>query len=128
MLITILFQGNTALHYAVSHENYDLVSVLLDSKVCEIDKMNMAGYSSLMLASLCEIQNETQSTIIQRLFEIGDVNAKALKHGQTALQLASSHGRVGTCQLLLDCGADVNIQDVDGSTALMCSSEHGQYF
>jgi len=28
-------------------------------------------------------------------------------------------------QVLLDCGADVNIQDRDGSTALMCASEHG---
>ncbi len=27
---------------------------------------------------------------------------------------------------LLDCGADVNIQDDEGSTALMCASEHGR--
>ena len=106
------------MHYSVSHENYDLVSVLLDSKVANVDKMNNAGYSSVMLGSLCEVNNETQSTIIQRLFEIGNVNAKATKHGQTALQLAASHGRVETTQLLLNCGADVNIQDVDGSTAL----------
>uniref|UniRef100_A0A914YC35 Uncharacterized protein n=1 Tax=Panagrolaimus superbus TaxID=310955 RepID=A0A914YC35_9BILA len=117
--------GNTALHYAVSHENYDLVSVMLDSKVCNVDNNNIAGYSPVMLGSLCEIHNETQSTIIQRLFEIGNVNAKAIKHGQTALQLAASHGRVETTQLLLNCGADVNIQDVDGSTALMCAAEHG---
>lgn len=28
-------------------------------------------------------------------------------------------------QLLLDCEADVNLQDRDGSTALMCACEHG---
>lgn len=28
-------------------------------------------------------------------------------------------------QVLLDCGADVNVQDRDGSTALMCACEHG---
>ncbi len=28
-------------------------------------------------------------------------------------------------QVLLDCDADVNIQDQDGSTALMCACEHG---
>jgi ankyrin repeat protein len=28
-------------------------------------------------------------------------------------------------QLLLDSGAHVNLQDRDGSTALMCASEHG---
>uniref|UniRef100_A0A914EKC8 Uncharacterized protein n=1 Tax=Acrobeloides nanus TaxID=290746 RepID=A0A914EKC8_9BILA len=118
--------GNTALHYAVSHENYDVVSVLLDSKVCKVDETNTAGYSPVMLAALCVIKDETEATIIQRLFEMGNVNAKAVHHGQTALMLAVSHGRMETTQLLLDCGADVNAQDCDGSTALMCAAEHGQ--
>jgi len=38
--------------------------------------------------------------------------------------LAASHGRLGTVQLLLEAGADINIQDEDGSTALMCAVEH----
>uniref|UniRef100_A0A183CAE5 ANK_REP_REGION domain-containing protein n=1 Tax=Globodera pallida TaxID=36090 RepID=A0A183CAE5_GLOPA len=118
--------GNTALHYAVSNENFDVVSVLLDSKVCRVDEMNKAGYSALMLAALCELRNETECAIVQRLFQMGNVNAKAVKHAQTALMLAASHGRVETTSLLLNCGADVNIQDVDGSTALMCAAEHGQ--
>lgn len=48
-----------------------------------------------------------------------------LQHGQTALMLAVSHGRLDTVRLLLEAGADVNIQDEDGSTALMCAAEHG---
>lgn len=39
--------------------------------------------------------------------------------------LAVSHGRVAMVKLLLRCGADVNAQDREGSTALMCASEHG---
>ena len=39
--------------------------------------------------------------------------------------LAASHGRLETVALLVACGADVNAQDEDGSTALMCASEHG---
>lgn len=39
--------------------------------------------------------------------------------------LAVSHGRTMMVQVLLDCDADVNIQDQDGSTALMCACEHG---
>lgn len=47
-----------------------------------------------------------------------------LQHGQTALMLAVSHGRIDMVQMLLDSGADINIQDEDGSTALMCAAEH----
>jgi len=39
--------------------------------------------------------------------------------------LAVSHGRLDLAELLLTAGADVNVQDEDGSTALMCASEHG---
>ncbi|CAD5217764.1 unnamed protein product [Bursaphelenchus xylophilus] len=117
--------GNTALHYAVSHENYGVVSVLLDAKICRVDDTNKAGYSPVMLAALCDIKNETEAAIVQRLFERGNVNAKAVYHGQTALMLAVSHGRVETTNLLISCGADVNLKDIDGSTALMCAAEHG---
>lgn len=39
--------------------------------------------------------------------------------------LAASHGKLDIVNLLLESGADVNIQDDDGSTALMCAAEHG---
>ena len=48
-----------------------------------------------------------------------------LQAGQTALMLAVSHGRADMVALLLECGANVNMQDEDGSTALMCAAEHG---
>jgi ankyrin repeat protein len=49
----------------------------------------------------------------------------SLQHGQTALMLAVSHGRLDMVRLLVETGADMNIQDEDGSTALMCAAEHG---
>lgn len=39
--------------------------------------------------------------------------------------LAVSHGRKDMTRLLLDAGAAINLQDEDGSTALMCAAEHG---
>lgn len=48
-----------------------------------------------------------------------------MQHGQTALMLAVSHGRLDMVRMLLEAGADINIQDEDGSTALMCAAEHG---
>lgn len=41
--------------------------------------------------------------------------------------LAVSHGRKDMTRLLLEAGAAINLQDEDGSTALMCAAEHGHH-
>lgn len=41
--------------------------------------------------------------------------------------LAVSHGDANVVRMLLEAGAKVNAQDEDGSTALMCASEHGHF-
>lgn len=110
--------GNTALHYSVSHGNFDVVSVLLDSKVPNPNILNKAGYTCIMLISLAAINNDTHRAVVRRLFSLGDVNIRASQHGQTALMLAVSHGRLEIVQLLVESGADLNIRDEDGSTAL----------
>lgn len=69
--------GNTAMHYAVSHGNFDVVSILLDSKVCDINKANVAGYTAVMLAALAEIRNSTHASVANRLFQLADVNIRA---------------------------------------------------
>lgn len=118
--------GNTALHYSVSHGNLAIASLLLDTGVCKIDHQNRAGYSALMLAALTSVGREEDMAVVQRLFQMGNVNAKASQTGQTALMLAISHGRQDMVAALLECGADVNVQDADGATALMCASEYGR--
>ncbi|PSN40635.1 hypothetical protein C0J52_21102 [Blattella germanica] len=117
--------GNTAMHYAVSHGNFDVVSILLDSKVCNINRPNAAGYTCVMLVSLAQVRSDTHRQVVRRLFQLADVNVRAKQHGQTALMLAVSHGRLDMVRLLVEAGADMNIQDEDGSTALMCAAEHG---
>ncbi|XP_064411357.1 KN motif and ankyrin repeat domain-containing protein 1a isoform X3 [Latimeria chalumnae] len=117
--------GNTALHYSVSHSNFEIVKLLLDADVCNVDQQNKAGYTPIMLAALAAVEAEKDMRIVEELFSHGDVNAKASQAGQTALMLAVSHGRMDMVKALLACGADVNIQDDEGSTALMCASEHG---
>ncbi|XP_017663741.1 PREDICTED: KN motif and ankyrin repeat domain-containing protein 1 isoform X4 [Lepidothrix coronata] len=121
--------GNTALHYSVSHSNFEIVKLLLDASrltdVCNVNHQNKAGYTPIMLAALAAVEAEKDMRIVEELFSCGDVNAKASQAGQTALMLAVSHGRIDMVKALLACGADVNIQDDEGSTALMCASEHG---
>ncbi|KAK7799367.1 hypothetical protein U0070_005285 [Myodes glareolus] len=119
--------GNTALHYSVSHRNLSISSLLLDTGVCDVNHQNRAGYSALMLAALTSLgQEEEDMAVVKRLFSMGDVNAKASQTGQTALMLAISHGHQDMVAALLECGADVNVQDADGATALMCASEYGR--
>uniref|UniRef100_A0A336LCA0 CSON006654 protein n=1 Tax=Culicoides sonorensis TaxID=179676 RepID=A0A336LCA0_CULSO len=118
--------GNTSMHYAVSHGNFDVVSILLDSKVCNVNQTNNAGYTCVMLVSLAKLKSSEHRTVVQRLFQLSDVNIRAKKHNQTALMLAVSHGNLEMVKMLLEAGADINIQDDDGSTALMCAAEHGR--
>ncbi|KAJ8286933.1 hypothetical protein GJAV_G00045060 [Gymnothorax javanicus] len=117
--------GNTALHYSVSHSNFDIVKRLLDADACNVNQQNNAGYTPIMLAALAAVDAPKDMQIVEELFSKGDVNAKASQAGQTGLMLAVSHGRMDMVKALLACGADVNIQDDEGSTALMCASEHG---
>lgn len=117
--------GNTALHYSVSHSNFQVVKKLLDADVCNVNQQNKAGYTPIMLAALAAVETPKDMRIVEELFSKGDVNARASQAGQTGLMLAVSHGRMDMVRALLGHGADVNIQDDEGSTALMCASEHG---
>ncbi|XP_070704174.1 KN motif and ankyrin repeat domain-containing protein 2 [Pempheris klunzingeri] len=117
--------GNTALHYTVSHSNFPVVKVLLDTGLCNADKQNKAGYTAIMLTALAAFHSDSDLQTVLQLLRTGDVNAKASQAGQTALMLAVSHGRGDMVRALLSCGAQVNIRDDDGSTALMCACEHG---
>merc|ERR550525_1611143 len=82
--------GNTALHYSVSHGNFDVVSILLDSKVANANILNKAGYTCSMLISLAVISNDSHRAVVKKLFSISDLNLRASQHGQTALMLAVS--------------------------------------
>uniref|UniRef100_W5MHM7 KN motif and ankyrin repeat domains 4 n=1 Tax=Lepisosteus oculatus TaxID=7918 RepID=W5MHM7_LEPOC len=117
--------GNTALHYSVSHSNFRIVKLLLDTGLCKVDHQNKAGYTAIMLASLTAADSREDMDVALQLLKQGDINTRASQAGQTALMLAVSHGRIDMVRLLLSCNADVNAQDDDGSTALMCACEHG---
>ncbi|KFV62376.1 KN motif and ankyrin repeat domain-containing protein 3, partial [Dryobates pubescens] len=73
--------GNTALHYSVSHSNFHIVQLLLDTGVCNVDHQNKAGYTALMLAALAAVEQEDDMNVVRRLFSMGNVNAKASQVG-----------------------------------------------
>ena len=73
----ICFQGNTVLHYAVSHANYDITRALLDTGVVNVNTQNKAGYTPVMLVAICEIKNADEKTTISHLLSKADINIRA---------------------------------------------------
>jgi chromosome segregation ATPase len=118
--------GNSALHYLVSHSNFPCVEILLDSNYCNVNIQNAGGYTAVMLTAPVEVCGHVDRRVLRKLFLQGDVNIRASRDGQTALMLAVTHGNVDLVKLLVAAKADASIQDIDGSTALMCACEHGQ--
>ncbi|KAM6066537.1 KN motif and ankyrin repeat domain-containing protein 4 isoform 1-T3 [Chlamydotis macqueenii] len=117
--------GNTALHYSVSHSNFPVAKLLLDTGVCRLDLQNRAGYTAVMLTPLAAAETEEDMEVVMKLLKEGDVNLRAAQGGQTALMLGVSHERDDMVRALLSCQADVNLQDEAGTTALMVACRQG---
>ncbi|XP_037260657.1 KN motif and ankyrin repeat domain-containing protein 4 isoform X1 [Falco rusticolus] len=117
--------GNTALHYSVSHSNFPIAKLLLDTGVCRLDLQNRAGYTAVMLTPLAAAETGEDMEVVMKLLKEGDVNLRAAQGGQTALMLGVSHERDDMVRALLACQADVNLQDEEGTTALMVACRQG---
>ncbi|XP_030630269.1 KN motif and ankyrin repeat domain-containing protein 2 [Chanos chanos] len=117
--------GNTALHYSVSNSNFRIVRILLDTGVCDADLRNKAGYTAIMLAALTPADSPEDIKVVQQLMQLGDVNARVGQVGQTALHLAVRHGRLPIVRLLLEQGANPNVQDRAGTTPLIIACDRG---
>ncbi|XP_009870879.1 PREDICTED: KN motif and ankyrin repeat domain-containing protein 4, partial [Apaloderma vittatum] len=117
--------GNTALHYSVSHSNFPIAKLLLDTGVCRLDLQNRAGYTAVMLTALEAAETSKDMEVVMELLKEGDVNLRAAQGGQTALMLGVRHERDEMVRALLSCQADVNLQDEEGTTALMVACRQG---
>ncbi|XP_032073346.1 KN motif and ankyrin repeat domain-containing protein 4 isoform X2 [Thamnophis elegans] len=117
--------GNTALHYSVSHSNFWIVKLLLETSVCDVDHQNKAGYTAVMITPLASAETEEEMEVVKKLLQEGNVNIRASQGGQTALILGVSHDREDMVKALLSCNADINLQDEDGLSPLMVASQHG---
>ncbi|XP_054996431.1 KN motif and ankyrin repeat domain-containing protein 4 [Sorex araneus] len=117
--------GNTALHYSVSHSNFAIVRLLLETGVCDVDLQNRAGYTAVMITPLASAETDEDMAVVWKLLREGNVNIQATQGGRTALMLGVSHDREDMVQALLSCQAEVNLQDHDGASALMLACHHG---
>lgn len=118
-------EGNTVLHLATASGREGNVKLLIDNGF-NTDAINNAGESPLHIA--CSQGNISITTLLlchesRETINASNnggrtpINAKNLK-GRTALHHASKRGHDEVVKLLLDYGAQVDLQDQNGNTAL----------
>lgn len=110
-------KGQNGLSIALSEETLQVARVLIDWFQTDINKLNAADESPLMLAAL-----KGHLDLAERLVKKGaDVN----KTGWTPLHYAASGGHLPIIQLLLENDAYIDAESPNGTTPLMMAAMYG---
>ena len=110
-------KGNTGLVIAMQEQSPKAARTLLAVRAVEVDAVNAAGESALMLAAL-----KGDLGGMRLLLERG---ARVNQPGWSALHYAATGPETQAVRLLLDRGAEVNAASPNGSTALMMAAQYG---
>ncbi|MBZ5601879.1 MAG: ankyrin repeat domain-containing protein [Acidobacteriia bacterium] len=110
--------GMTALHWAASKDDLELVKSLLAAGANPNAKTRIGEITPLFLAC-----TNGDAAMIQAMLNAG-ADAKSVKaNGTTALMMAATSGGADAVKVLLDKGADVNAKEnAHGQTAIMFAS------
>lgn len=112
--------GRTPLHWAAFSGSAETIAALLEDHV-EVDCKTLTGQTPLYWAV-----QEGQTGVLELLREAGaKVDRKPKGEGPTILQMASAKGHEPTVEKLLELGADVNLPDRLGRTALHYAAAAG---
>jgi uncharacterized protein len=112
--------GATALHWAVYHQDPELVDQLLRGGAMA-DPVNREGTTPLQMAALYG-----DAPIVSRLVKAGASPKQTGANGETLAMLAAKNGNPAVLALLIEAGVDVNATErVRGTTALMWAAEEG---
>lgn len=104
-------KGQTALYVALRAESYDAADVLAAHPKLDVDAVNEAGETALMMAAL-----RGRIDLCKRLMDRG---AALDREGWTPLHYAASGGGEKVTALLLAAGARIDARAPNGATPLM---------
>ncbi len=110
-------KGLPGLTMAIQQQSPKVEKALLDRPDIDINALNQAGESALMMAAL-----KGNLPAVQRLLERG---AKVNQPGWTALHYAATGPDSKIVELLLERGAEVDAPSPNGTTALMMAAQYG---
>ncbi|HEY0859256.1 MAG TPA: ankyrin repeat domain-containing protein [Albitalea sp.] len=110
-------KGQTGLFLALRDGSLQAADVLLKDPALQVDTLNEAGESALMMAAL-----KGRTEWAQRLLERG---AQVNKTGWTPLHYAATGPEPAVVKLLLDRGAAIDAESPNRSTPLMMAAQYG---
>lgn len=110
-------QRNTALHVAVREDSGKAVEALLKSPGVDVNAINQAGETPLMLAAI-----RGQLDLVKLLVERGALVNDA---GWSALHYAAAGPNEHVVRFLLGRGADIDARSPNGTTPLMMAAGYG---
>ncbi|MBW8829891.1 MAG: ankyrin repeat domain-containing protein [Burkholderiales bacterium] len=110
-------KGQTGLYLALRGESFKVADVLMKAPGLNVNALNAAGESPLMMAAL-----KGQVDWSKQLLDRG---ATLNKPGWTPLHYAACGPEVSVVKLLLDRGASIDAGSPNGSTPLMMAAQYG---
>ena len=112
-------KGRTALGYAAMGGNPNFVRLIVAAGA-EVDLPDARGLTPLMLACCFPIHNKpVNPAVVHALIDAGaDVGFREARCGAAALALAASFGKLEAVLALIAAGADLELHDHSGNTAL----------
>jgi uncharacterized protein len=110
-------EGHTALYLALRSENFNVAAALLDERSVDVNALNSAEESALMMAAL-----KGQTDWTKRLIERG---AQVNKAGWSPLHYAATGPDSAAVKLLLDRGSAIDAESPNRTTPLMMAAQYG---
>ena len=110
-------KGQPGLTVAMQEQSPKVARVLVDQPTLDVNALNLAGESALMIAAL-----KGDLAGVKLLLDRG---ARINQPGWTALHYAASGNEPATVEWLLNRGAEVDALSPNGSTPLMLAAQFG---